>query len=274
MTRIRSICISCVLFIMTFAVIPAAQAGGCGLDPVCAVSESVGRGAGGALADQLKPLITDVMEREAPALISQLQGSVDHNIMTAQEAGEHLITLATDLLDKTAADIQLRGQKLIDYANGAVLAAEKQLFVDLNATLDRLHCEILGTNILISNQADDFISRIKGMLPWWTRFTRSKTETSCRKKWGIDQSLPVENLGVTSLYLLWRCIRLESIDVTNSLSIMVAYADAGERGKGAICALHNASETGFETVTELWIDDELSAKAWKRARESHEQQSN
>jgi hypothetical protein len=53
------------------ATTPAAAA--CGIDVLCAISQSVGSGAGKGFADSVRPLVTEVMEREAPALIGQLQ---------------------------------------------------------------------------------------------------------------------------------------------------------------------------------------------------------
>jgi hypothetical protein len=59
--------------ILVFCLSPCPAHAGCGLDPICAISQSIGRGAGGGFADSVRPLVTDVMEREAPALIAQLQ---------------------------------------------------------------------------------------------------------------------------------------------------------------------------------------------------------
>jgi hypothetical protein len=93
---------------------------GCGFDPLCYIGESIGNGAGGGVADSVRPLVTDVMNIQAPALIAQLQAGIDHNIMTADQAGEKLLEYATNLLNKAADDflskVQDRSQSLIDYA--------------------------------------------------------------------------------------------------------------------------------------------------------------
>jgi hypothetical protein len=117
---------------------------GCGLDPVCHISESIGNGAGRGIANSVRPLVTDVVEREAPALIAQLQAGIDHNIITAEQAGERLTNYATNLLDKAAddvlANVQGRTQTLVNYARNQTMLIEQQIFNDVQTIIGQLQC--------------------------------------------------------------------------------------------------------------------------------------
>ena len=247
-----------------FTVLTPYPVAGCGVDIFCAVSRSLASGVG----EGVKPLVANVMEREAPDLILKLQGAVDHNILTSEQAGDRLINLSRDILSKVLADASLRGERLVQATHDSIMQAEKALFEELNSLVEhsfaQLHCEALSTNILIDNQRDQFMSSIKDILPrWWVG--RSRIEGLCRQDWGIPQELSIQNLEVPSLYKLWRCVRLAHADVRSSQSILVAYQDAEFRGKEAICALQNASKSGVDVITDMWNDDGVSAAAWQRA---------
>lgn len=251
-----------------------AQAG-CGFDPVCAISESIGSGAGKGVADSIRPLVTDVMEREAPALIAQLQAGVDHNIMTAEQAGEKLTGYATNLLNKAADDFlgnaANRTQSLIDYAAKQTSDIEQQVFNDVQKIIADLHCETLNVSTLAERQqkifdesANDFLSRI---LFWQKR--QSKVESQCRAQLGIDPSLKTADMQLPTSWKLWRCVRLAYVDPSvdlngKSTAIRDAYADVDLDESETMCALKTDS-VPLKLVTEAWIADTQNAKAWDRA---------
>jgi hypothetical protein len=248
-----------------------AQAG-CGLDPICHISESIGSGAGRGIADSVRPLVTDVMEREAPALIAQLQAGIDHNIMTAEQAGEKLTTYATNLLNKAAddalANVQDRSQQLVDYARDQTIAIEQQVFHDVQKIIGQLHCEALGVETLIERQQQIFNENVNTWLQrvlfWQNR--KDQIQKRCRIELGISQEIPTSQLGVPTTFALWRCVRLSYVDLKGpSTAIRDAFDDVEFNGRGTMCALQTGADVALRRVTEIWIDDAQSAKAWDRA---------
>jgi hypothetical protein len=248
-----------------------AQAG-CGFDPICHISESIGNGAGRGLADSVRPLVTEVMEREAPALIAQLQAGIDHDIMTAEQAGEKLTDYATKLLNKAAddvlANVQDRSQKLADYARDQTIAVEQQVFNDVKKIIDQLHCEALGVDTLISRQQkifdDNANSWLRTVFFWRNR--KDEIDTHCRDQLGINKALKTSDMQIPTTFKLWRCVRLAYVDPNGkATAIRDAFNDIDFDGRATMCALRTGAEVALREVTETWIHDTQSAKAWDRA---------
>lgn len=245
---------------------------GCGLDLICHISESIGDGAGRGIADNVRPLVTNVMENEAPALIAQLQTGIDHNIMTADQAGEKLTEYATNLLNKAADDVlahaQHRTQKLIHYARDQTTIVEKQIFHDVRKVIRQLHCETLGVDTLLERQQQILNENVT---TWLQLFPFSKNhkdpiEASCRTELGISQDIQTSQLGVPTTFALWRCVRLSHVDLNGpSTAIRDAFDDVEFNGRATMCALQTGADVALRRVTEMWIDDAQSAKAWDRA---------
>jgi hypothetical protein len=245
---------------------------GCGFDVICHISQSIGSGAGRGVADSVRPLVTDVMEREAPALIAQLQAGVDHNIMTAEQAGEKLTAHATNLLNKAAddvlANVQNRTQKLVDYARDQTITIEQQIFHDVQTIIGQLHCESLSVNTLLERQQqifnEDVNTWLQRILFWQNR--RDQIQALCRTELGINQDIQTSQLGVPTTFALWRCVRLFYVEVKGpSPAIRDAFDDLEFNGRATMCALQTGVDVGLRRVTEIWIDDAQSAKAWDRA---------
>jgi hypothetical protein len=246
-----------------------AQAG-CGLDPICHISESIGNGAGRGVAESVRPLVTEVMGREAPALIAQLQASVDHNIMTAEEAGEKLTAYATNLLNKAADDVlenaQDRTQKLLAYALDQTITIERQVFHDVQKIIDQLQCATLGVNALIERQQKIFDESVNTWLQrvlfWQNR--KNAVEALCRTKFRLSPDLSTSGLGVPTTFKLWRCVRLGYVDEKEpATAVYNAFIDLESNGRAMMCALRG--DEALRAITEIWIDDAQSAKAWGRA---------
>jgi hypothetical protein len=245
----------------------------CGFDPICAISTSIGRGAGGGFADSVRPLVTDVMEREAPALIAQLRAGVDHNIMTAEQAGEKLVDYATSLLNKAADDIlnkvQDRSQSLIDYASVQTLIVEQQVFNDVNKIIDRFNCSALGVNALLERQQkilDDDVNIWIRTIKFWSHPPKEMVEQQCQQKLGINPALKTADMEIPTTFKLWRCVRLALTEPNGqATAIRDAYNDAVVMGKANMCALQSGTDVSLREITETWIDDSQSAKAWDRA---------
>jgi hypothetical protein len=263
-----------VWFITTFlsaGAIPAKA--GCGLDIACAISSSVGHGAGQGFADSVRPLVTDIMEREAPALIAQLQAGIDHNILTAEQAGNRLIDYATNLLNKAADDIlnkvQNRTQSLIDYAGSQTLVVEQKIFADVQIIIKQFDCEKLGVSALIDRQqkvidenANDWITRIK----FWSRSKTDEIQASCRSHLAISEELKFSDMQIPTSSKLWRCVRLAYVDSSGpATAILDAYNDVVVNGRASMCALQSGTDVALRDVTEMWISDSQSARAWERA---------
>lgn len=240
---------------------------GCRLDILCAVSESVGRGAGGGAAEGVRPLVIEVMQRMAPELILKLQAAVDHNILTAEEAGERLIGVAYSMVEKATR----QADRLLQTANEEVLAAEQKLFVDASVLLeknwDRLHCESLAVNTLLADQVAVIDSKIEGILnrvPFAGYFKSSSIEQQCRKDLGLSSDAKAAELGIMSTYKVWRCVRLSYVDpMKPALAILDAYVDIEFHGAGVVCALRG-SPTALQVATDIWNDDEIRAKTWRQ----------
>jgi hypothetical protein len=244
----------------------------CGLDPICHISESIGNGAGRGIADSVRPLVTDVMEREAPALIAQLQAGVDHNIITAEQAGEKLTAYATSLLNKAADDLlahaQDRAQKLVDYARDQTIAVEQQIFNDVQMIIGQLQCTALGVVTLLDRQQkifDDNVNNwLQRILVWQNR--KDQIEGNCRTELGIHRDIHIPQLGVPTTFALWRCIRLAYVDLKGpSTAVRDAFDDVVSNGKATMCALQTGADVALRRVTEIWINDSQSARAWDRA---------
>jgi hypothetical protein len=246
--------------------------GGCGLDPICHISESIGSGAGRGIAESVRPLVTDVMERQAPALIAQLQAGIDHNIMTAEQAGEKLTDYATNLLNKAADDVlanaQGRTQKLVDYARDQTITVEQQVFHDVQKIIGQLHCESLSVETLLERQQQIFNENVntwlQRVLVWQNR--EDQIRARCRTELGVSQNIETSQLGVPTTFALWRCVRLSYVDLKGpSPAIRDAFDDVQFNGRATMCALQTGADVALRRVTELWIDDAQSAKAWDRA---------
>jgi hypothetical protein len=195
-----------------------AQAG-CGWDLICHISESIGSGAGRGIAESVRPLVTQVMEQEAPALIAQLQAGVDHNIVTAEQAGEKLTTYATNLLNKAADDVlanaQQRTQKLIDYARDQTMTVESQIFHDVRKVIKQLHCETLSVDTLLEREQQILNENVNTWLQrilFWENH-KDPLEARCRTELGISQDIQTSQLGVPTTFTLWRCVRLSHVDL-------------------------------------------------------------
>jgi vacuolar-type H+-ATPase subunit H len=245
---------------------------GCGLDPVCHISESIGRGAGGGAAEGVRPLVTKVMEEEAPALIAQLQSSIDHNIMTAEQASEKMADYATKLLNKAAEDIldkaNTQAKKLTDYAGGQILVVEQQVFSDVQKVIVQFDCEVNHVDTLITRQQaifnDNANSWLKPILFWQNR--KNNIEERCRTEIGISPSLQTAQMQLPTSFKLWRCVRLSYTDANGqATAIRDAFNDTEVQGRATMCALQTGADVALREVTETWISDAQSARAWDRA---------
>jgi hypothetical protein len=269
--RIRP-ALAIMIFIGTQWLILGSAQAGCGFDPICHISESIGNGAGRGIADSVRPLVTDVMEREAPALIAQLQTSIDHNIMTAEKAGEILTEYATKLLDKAADDFLVkatnRTKNLLDYARDQTITIEHQVSHDVQKIIVQLQCTALGVNTLLERQQKIFDENantwLQRILFWQNR--KDPTESLCRTKLAISRALAASSMSVPTAFKLWRCVRLNYVDLKGpSTAIRDAYNDVEYNGRAAMCALQTGADVALREVTEIWINDAQSAKAWDRA---------
>ncbi|PDS49755.1 hypothetical protein CO662_22040 [Rhizobium anhuiense] len=245
---------------------------GCGLDPVCAISESAGRGAGKGAADSLRPLVTQVMEEEAPALIAQLQAAVDHNILTAEQAGQKLVDYATDLFNKAADDVvdkvANRSKSLIDYAAVRTIEIEKIVFADVQTIMKQLDCQGKSVAAALDRQRKITQEAVGGWFPRLFFWRRSKTEileASCRTNLSVPDGLTYEYMERSTLAKLWRCVRIGSVDPNGpAIAIRDAFNDVEVNDRAAMCALEYDAEP-LREVTGIWADDNQSAKAWGRA---------
>ena len=266
--------LSVVLLVVVAAVLLYAHPAraGCGFDPICHISESIGSGAGGGFADSVRPLVTDVMEREAPTLIAQLQAGIDHNIMTAEQAGEKMTDYATNMLNKAADDliakVQDRTQSLVDYARDQTLAIKQQVFNDVQKIIGELHCETLSVDSLVERQQNIFSENATSLLLrilFWSN-SQDQIETQCRTELGISPSLTTAQMQIPTTFRLWRCIRLAHLDLNGqAAAIRDAFDDVDFNGRATMCALQTGADVALRDVTETWIDDTQSAKAWDRA---------
>jgi hypothetical protein len=246
---------------------------GCGLDPICAISTSIGRGAGGGFAESIRPLVTDIMEREAPALIAQLQTGIDHNIVTAEQAGDRMIEYATTLLNKAANDVlnnvQDRTQSLLQFATNQTLIVEQQIFKDVSKIIAQLHCETLSVNTLAERQQKIFDENVNGWiqkLEFWKRSKIDIIQSKCRLRLSINESLKISDMQIPTSSKLWRCVRLEYTDISApATAIRDAYNDVVANGKDSMCALQTGNDSALQEITETWISDTQSARAWDRA---------
>ncbi|MGR9422189.1 hypothetical protein [Rhizobium leguminosarum] len=262
-----------VLAALSVATMAGPAHAGCGLDPVCAISESVGRGAGKGAADGLRPLVTDVMERQAPTLIAQLQTAVDHNILTAEEAGERLTDYATDLFNKAAADllanVSNRSQSLIDYASGQTLAIEAKVFADVQTIIKQLNCQSQAVSAALDRQQRILDDAVNGWIPkikFWSRTKTEKIEAACRKKLSIDPDLKYSSMQYATTSKLWRCVRIDSIDPSGpAAAIADAFDDVVINDSATMCALQSGNEEPLRKITQIWINDSQYARAWGRA---------
>ncbi|MGO6692497.1 hypothetical protein ACCS54_18955 [Rhizobium johnstonii] len=262
-----------VLATLLVAAMAGSARAGCGLDPVCAISESAGRGAGKGAADGLRPLVTDVLERQAPALIAQLQTAVDHSILTAEQAGEQLVEYATDLFNKAADDlfdgVKDRSQSLIDYASGQTLTIEAKVFADVQTIIKQLNCQGQAVSAALDRQQRILDDTVNGWIPkikFWSRTKTEKVEAACRKKLSVDPDLKYSSMQYATTSKLWRCVRIDYIDPNGpAAAIALAYDDVVINDSATMCALQSGNEEPLRKITQIWINDSQYARAWGRA---------
>ena len=241
---------------------------GCGWDIPCSISESIGRGAGGAAAAQFRPLITEVMEREAPALIEQLKAGVDHNILTAEQATERIIDYATKVI---LVAVDKKGKDLLEYARVQAEQAETKLISDLGTLLKEnikeIHCELLGANALIANQQVILSNDVDSWLSKIPFLAQSKeVNKQCTADYGDIHNKPISSLDMPTLYKVWRCVRINYVNGDSSATaILSAYEDMDSKGHGVACALKDGSSATLSDITELWLSDGRSVAVWRRA---------
>jgi len=245
---------------------------GCGLDPVCAISESAGRGAGKGAADSLRPLVTKVMEEQAPALIAQLQAAVDHNILTAEQAGQKLVDYATDLFNKAADDVvdkvADKSKSLVDYAAGRTIEIEKIVFADVQTVMKQLDCQGKSVAAALDRQRKITQEAVGGWLPrlfFWRQSKMEILEAACRTNLSIPEGLTYEYMEKSTLAKLWRCVRIGSVDPNGpAVAIRDAYNDVEVNDRAAMCALQYDAAP-LREITGIWAGDNQSANAWDRA---------
>ncbi len=248
---------------------PKAYAG-CGLDPICAVSSDIGGGVGSGLADSLRPLIAQTMEQDAPALINDLQSAVDHNIMTADQAGQQLIDIAQGALMAAEDNAELRGEQLVAFTRKEIDDAETKFLANLNVLLqenwDRLNCEIQGGNAALTQQQTVFWDSANNLLNRFSFFGRRRVDHACRVQLGISDNATELQLGPLSTFQLWECYRMQLVsDQATPTQISTAYSDVEIKAFGLVCAWRNASAAGLQTIAREWNEAGAAGTAWARA---------
>jgi hypothetical protein len=224
-------------------------------------------GAGQGLSETVVRDIVDTLKRETPPLISQLRESVDHNIITAEEASERLVTMASKVLSEAAGKT---ADQVIKNVRTEVDAVEKKFLADIDELLKknffRLHCETAGAMALLDRQrailsasVDSWIDR----LPFAGR-RRNDVITQCRAEYAIPEGAKEGDFFLTTRFKLWRCFRLHFVDENSSpADIRDAFVESESFGFGVLCALQ--SEVGRRDVAEISINDAIDARVWDRA---------
>lgn len=261
-------------FILVLSCIPTSAAtAGCGLDPVCAIGQSFSSGASEEFVDKLRPLVADVMERQAPALIAELQRAVDHNILTADEAAQQLIALSQTVLNAVINDAELRGEKLAAFVQAQISILEIHFISDIDSLLERhwnmLNCTIAGVNAdldqqqaILWSEANQLVDRLR--LPCF--FCGPAPDEQCRRSLRVTGDATPQQLGPATTFRLWSCYRLALInDDQPPDNIALAYSEIEAKAFGLVCAWRKASATGVEIVTEKWNEAGAAARAWRRS---------
>lgn len=246
----------------------SASHAGCGLDPLCHLSESLAKGGGRGVSEGVRPLVTEVMTQQAPALIAQLQAGVDHNVITAEQAAQRLSDYVAKLVEKSSSNIISNVKEdLILYAMQQAMLIEKDIMRDVMKIIDSFHCETLSVNLLMERQINIFDEKVndwlKKILVWW-KF-RNTVEMTCRAELGLNPTMSFSQMGIPSTSRMWRCVRLRYVDVNgHPEAILDAYEDVVSNGQATMCALRMGNPTALERATETWMADTQAANTWRR----------
>jgi hypothetical protein len=135
--------------------------------------------------------------------LANCKPGVDHNIMTAEQAGQELMDYATKLFNKAADDILQhvtdRSKSLIDYASIQTLAIEHQVFADVETIIDQFQCQTLGVKAIIDRQQnilDENANSWVKTIAFWSRSKTDEIQTTCRAKLFINAALKSTDMEI------------------------------------------------------------------------------
>ena len=124
-------------------------------------------------------------------------------------------------------------------------------------------------NTLLERQQkilDDDVNTWITTIKIWSHPPKEMVEQQCQQKLGINPALKTADMEIPTTFKLWRCVRLALTDPNGqATAIRDAYNDAVVMGRANMCALQSGADVSLREVTETWIDDSQSAKAWDRA---------